>query len=90
MSVEDDWKHRIEKKIDDMSDALRALVRIDERMTSHSDGLARIGKRVDDHESRIRQVEIASAGSQQKLSGTERIVWLFATSAAAVLVYLLR
>lgn len=48
---------RIETKVDKLVDTLSTLVRMEEKMSSHSQGMQRLGARVDDLEYRLEVIE---------------------------------
>ena len=90
MTPEESRWHRIEKEIKEISDALRALVRIEERQTSQADGMVRMGVRGDDHEKRIHALEIQMAGNARTISFNERFIWLIITTGVGVAAYFIK
>jgi hypothetical protein len=86
----------VREKLDDVVVALRELVRIDGDVKRYSDALVRIGRQVDDHDERIRAVEIKSAGTDEANKAkvhhldrnVERFISIGVTIATGVIVWM--
>lgn len=48
---------RLEEKVDNLTEVVVSLARIEERQTAQSDGLQRLGARMDSHSRRINALE---------------------------------
>jgi hypothetical protein len=72
---------RIEQKVDRLADAITMMARIEERMSAQHDTNARFGKRLDDHEDRMRVVEKKQASG----AWIERGVWVLVAASVALL-----
>ncbi|QUX96633.1 hypothetical protein C0J08_15030 [Marinomonas sp. CT5] len=67
-----------------VSELTVVVARSEERHLRQDDGLKRIGKQVDDHESRLRLVETVSLTQKGYISGGWKVVTVAATIIAAV------
>lgn len=73
--------HRLERIEDEMrgiSEALKHLTRVDERLKQHRDS-------IDDHESRIRDLEQMGHRAKGSFVTAERVVWFAITSGLALM-----
>lgn len=73
--------HRLERIEDEMrgiSEALKHLTRVDERLKQHRDS-------IDDHESRIRNLEQMGNTAKGSLITAERVVWFAITAGLALM-----
>ncbi|MEW8508909.1 MAG: hypothetical protein AB2598_19640 [Candidatus Thiodiazotropha sp.] len=88
------WRQRIERKLDEAVAALRVIERVEERLASQGSGIKRAHHRLDDHEERIRDLEISGAAERNKTSTNEWVIRLVISSAfglvIGVSVYLLK
>jgi len=80
----------IEEKLGNVEKALVTLARIEERLSSHVDGMQRLGKRIDDHEDRIRVIERESVGNSYFTRNTERVFWILFTAAINATIWYLK
>ena len=72
---DDDWKQRIEKRLDKIAEAMSQLVRIEERQSVQSRAMERIGNRVDEHDARLRQLEVRTGVIDGKSSWSDKMLW---------------
>ena len=79
----------VQSELRELTKALRELIRIDGDIKRVQDAMARIGRQVDDHEERLRTVEVNGAGTGARLGHAERIIWLVVLFASGVLQYML-
>jgi low affinity Fe/Cu permease len=76
---------RIEQKIDQLSDTVAILARIDERLVSSHKRLDRHEYRINQLEGNIRKVETSIAKSAGKGMVAERAAWIVFAAAITVL-----
>jgi predicted nuclease with TOPRIM domain len=67
---------RIEIKIDRLADEIDVLKVIQERMTNYSDVLKRYGLTLDDHEKRIRDLEVLGTVRGYSMKWVEQIIMI--------------
>jgi DNA repair exonuclease SbcCD ATPase subunit len=67
---------RIEAKIDRLADDIDLLKVIQERVTNYSDVLKRYGLTLDDHEKRLRDMEVLGGARGNALKWVEQIVFI--------------
>jgi len=85
----DQLRASLEKKIDGLTEALRDLIRIDGDMKRIQDAQSRIGRQVDDHETRLRVVEIAQPSAKRASRFMDKIPeWLISASLGGIAVYI--
>jgi hypothetical protein len=80
------WRQRIERKLDEAVAALRVIERVEERIVSQAAGLKRAHLRLDDHEIRMRNLEISGAGERNKTSMNEWAIRLTISSVFGMVV----
>lgn len=80
------WRQRIERKLDEAVAALRVIERVEERIASQTAGLKRAHHRLDDHEQRVRNLEISGAADHNKTSANEWAIRLTISSVFGVVV----
>lgn len=86
--VEEARLSRMEDKLDRLTEALNALVRIEERVTTIFKRLDMIDERQSEFSSRLNEVERTSEGRGHVLRFFERIFWIVLTAAVgAAFVY---
>jgi len=68
----EDWQHRIEAKIDKMSDAIVSMARMEERMITLFRRMDIYDERQNEVGRRLGKIETAIAGS----SWVERLMWI--------------
>lgn len=73
-------RHANAQVADAVSQMAQAMVRAEERHARHDDGIKRIGRQVDDHETRIRAVE----GTSNKVVGGWKVVGIIGTGLVAL------
>jgi carbamoylphosphate synthase small subunit len=81
-SLRDEIKH--------MTRALTELIRLEGEMKAQTGALTRIGRQVDDHETRIRVTEVNGSVNQSQVSSNERIIWIVVTSLISLAFLFLR
>lgn len=69
------WKvlDSVVDKLNLIEDKLTEVVRLEERVNSHEQALARYGKRIDSHDTRLRETELWQANYGDK-SSVERLI----------------
>jgi hypothetical protein len=81
---EDQRLERIEKKLDEMSEAIVALARMEERMVTLFNRMDRYDEDQKDIGKRLREVEERQGLSGHTLRFMERIFWIGATAALTI------
>ena len=81
---------RIEDKLDSLSDAVANFGRIEERLLSIFKRLERHEKQLDVHSDDIKQLTNSVLTNSNSLKFGERLFWVVVTSAASLVVYLMR
>lgn len=81
---------RIEDKLDSLSDAVANFGRIEERLLSIFKRLERHEKQLDGHSDDIKQLTNSVLTNSNSLKFGERLFWVVVTSAASLVVYLMR
>lgn len=81
---------RIEDKLDSLSDAVANFGRIEERLLSIFKRLERHEKQLDGHSDDIKQLTNSVLTNSNSLKFGERLFWVVITSAASLVVYLMR
>ena len=76
---------RIEDKVDQLVEGLTRVVRIEERQSNIQAVLQQIDARHEDHESRIKWLEIKNASNGIKIGFGERLFWILAALALGAL-----
>jgi len=77
----------VKQELRELTNALRELIRIDGDIKRVQDAMSRIGHQVDDHETRLRNVESDGAVNTTRLSTAERAFWLAIMFALGILQY---
>lgn len=88
--MSEDRLHRMEEKIDRLSEAVVAMARMEERMLTlfkRMDKLDDILKKVDE---RMDSLEMAAIAREQKIAFAERIFWIICTAAVGLAFVYLR
>ncbi|MCU7904458.1 MAG: hypothetical protein KZQ76_01150 [Candidatus Thiodiazotropha sp. (ex Epidulcina cf. delphinae)] len=80
------WRQRIERKLDEAVAALRVIERVEERIASQTAGLKRAHHRLDEHEQRVRNLEIVGAGDRGKTQINEWAIRLTISSVFGLVV----
>jgi len=84
MPVEDDHRlTRIETKLDRLAEAMSALVRVEERVSTIFTRLASLDNRINGHSTRIEGLEQTNLKRAPLLSFLERAFWIIATALVA-------
>lgn len=73
----------VSSEIKELTRALRELIRLDGDIRRQNDALARIGRQVDDHEVRLRRVEIEDSKQGARIGYSERWIWMAATGVSS-------
>ncbi|WP_152486068.1 hypothetical protein [Methylohalobius crimeensis] len=80
--TEDQFREQILKRLDAQADEIRELrrilerlVRLEERQQMQSESIARMHRRMEAFEERLRKMETSSSGQRTSLSWIERIIW---------------
>ena len=81
---------RIEKKLDQVGDAIIALARIEERMITLFKRMDSLDAEQTAHGRRLTLVENKVGNNGQALRFAERVFWIVATSGVGYLFFLLR
>lgn len=68
----------VRTEIKELTSALRDLIRMDGEIKNVNVLVARIGREVDDHEKRLRELEKNSIANSLKIGTGERIYWMLA------------
>ena len=76
MTPSDKRLSAIEDELRRIADSLSLLTRLDERMVT-------LFKRTDDHETRLRVVEVGSASNSQSVTSWQKFGWIIAAALAA-------
>lgn len=88
--MSEDRLHRMEEKIDRLSEAVVAMARMEERMLTlfkRMDKFDDILKKVDE---RMDDLEMAAIAREQKIAFAERIFWIVCTAAVGLAFVYLR
>jgi len=80
----------IKSDLKEMTRALTELIRLDGEMKAQNGALNRIGRQVDDHETRIRTTEVHSSVNKSQVSNNERIIWIIVTGLISLAFFFLR
>ena len=78
---------RFEVKIDKLSEAVFAIVRVEERQAQHSRSMDRLFKQIDALERRMSVVENTSTTNTIKVGFGERVWWMVATAGVGVIAW---
>lgn len=78
---DDSRLERIEKKLDEVGQAIVSLARIEERMVTLFKRMDNLDEEQSDHNKRIRTIEDRVGSNGQMLRFGERIFWIIATAA---------
>lgn len=81
--ADDTRLERIEKKLDEVGQAIVALARMEERMITLFRRMDTLDATQDDHAKRLRAVEDKSGNNGQALRFAERVFWIIATAGVA-------
>ena len=82
--ADDNRLERIESKLDQMSEAIVSLARMEERMVTLFNRMDAYDKRQNNMEERVSLVESTSSTNGQMLRFAERIFWIVAAGVAAM------
>lgn len=82
--ADDNRLERIESKLDQMSEAIVSLARMEERMVTLFNRMDAYDKRQNNMEERVSLVESTSGTNGQMLRFAERIFWIVAAGVAAM------
>lgn len=88
--MSDDRFDRIENKLDEMSKAIVALARIEERMITLFKRMDTLDAVQDDQGSRLRKVENKVGNNGQALRFAERAFWVIASAGIGYLFWLMK
>jgi len=77
----EDWRSRIEQKLDTLSEVLIQLARIEERQIVHLNDMQQIKAEVGEHDERIRKIEQVTQKNAVSVSNIERFGWIAMTAA---------
>lgn len=80
-------------KLEEMSKELRDVIRLDGDLKRHDDAIKRIGRQVDDHEERIKHIEVVrlpsietkGAVTGQVAASSDRFMIILVSAAASLL-----
>ena len=77
MRVDDElaWRRSVDQRLDRLVEAMSGLVRIEERSAAQMQALERFGHRLDDHEERIRNLEIQASSMAAGSKSRDRLIW---------------
>jgi len=64
----------VRSDIKELTSALRDLIRLDGDIKRQSDAVGRIGREVEDHEDRIRALEVTGAGTKKTVSLMDKVL----------------
>ena len=81
---------RIDVKLDNLSEAVSLLARIEERIAHQTENMIQINTRLNDMESRIRSLEFQSSSRGVVIGYIERFGWILMTAAIGLAAYFLR
>jgi len=81
---------KIETKIDRLIEAIADIKVIENRLTQHSESLARAFKKIEEHDRALDDLRERNAGADKSLAFAERLFWMVATASLGVVVYFLR
>lgn len=88
--MSDDNKPQVDRIVNRLDDALVRLTVLEERLAQNSRTFERIFSMVEEHASKIQQLQTANAISETKIGFNERVVWMFITIAVGILGYTLK
>lgn len=77
----------VQSQVTEITRTLQTLARVEERMSFQKEGMARMGKQLDNLEERVSKIEQSNAGEKEKVSGIERFVWVAITAIAGIIGY---
>ena len=77
---DDSRLERIEKKLDEVGQAIVSLARIEERMVTLFRRMDSLDEEQSDHSKRIRSIEDRVGSNGQALRFAERLFWIVATA----------
>ena len=83
----EDRLNRIEDTLTRISEKLEPLPRIDERLNNTADGMARLGKRIDDQETRLQRLEKTAIQNSMVTGGVRHFGWLVVAGVVGVVTY---
>lgn len=96
-SFDDTWRGKMDGKIDtlsatvaEMADALKTLIRIEERLLSQGKNQDRLQGEMNLLKDRVRDYEIKEAGTSTTVTFNERIYWAILTAGIGLLVYFIK
>jgi hypothetical protein len=75
----------IEAKLSELQSVMITLARVEERLSNNLDGMIRLGRRVDEHEERIAQIEHQVISNSRVSRAVERIGWMIVTLAFSIM-----
>lgn len=88
--VSDSRFDRLEQKIDKLTEAVTAIVRVEEQLISSNKRLDRVEERVTKNEDTIDQVEAIALQNASVTKFADRLFWIIATAGIGTLFYLMR
>lgn len=84
------WRNRVDKKLDEINEAIVTLARIDERIVTLFKRMDRYETTQEDHTDRITDLERSRTASTAITSRAERLLWVIVTVAVGAVGYWLR
>lgn len=84
--MEDPRLERIEKKLDEMAQAVISLARVEERLNSHTMRIDKLENTRDENRDRIDTLENHEVAGKATLGIAERLFWIAATAGITYLV----
>lgn len=86
----EDWQHRMESKMDRLSEAVVQLARIEERMNTLLERMERFSAKQDEMERRIHQLETTSTERGTVISGVSKVFWLIVAALISFIVWIFK
>ena len=74
----------IERKLDELAEAMKGLVRIEERQIAQSTGMERLSRRADQFDSRLHDLELKVAESAPRTASNEWMIRLVMSGAVGL------
>ena len=78
--TEGDRLNRIERKIDNLGEALIAIARVDERVAAVEERVSEIYSLIAEHEDRVRDLEGFAIENNQVIKNIIKLVWIIVTA----------
>ena len=78
---------RLETKIDNITEQLVAIVRMEEQVKTIFNRIEKIDAKQDHIEQRVKQVEDTSRGANIMVTSIERLIWVIVTALASYIVW---